>query len=379
MEWRRPALLCLSLSALLVPGCALYPDDNEPPKEDVPARQFAAADYSYNAKQYYDGGDFNRAKDQWTKQLELEPQNWMAKLGIAFCDLYLSHESVLMRRDVGAARAQVQTAEKEFRDLWNGTIEPDAVDPTNKEPQWRAALGVALATRHLGYLDQLDATSYTALASRGGAEAQSALGKAAESTVRRDRNYAASIAIFQKLAAQQHATPEATKNLGELYIVTRQDALAERELRRYLQMARATREKELEPTKEKIAKNFDRDQQETAMQFIDSKLNSNSAKQVSVLVDLAQLAWARGEYHEAKRLMDEAITIEPDRRDLYLKLGEAEGKLQMYETGLQHLDEFLRRSSQKREEYDEDIHTAMRLRKEFDAKLTERAKASPGK
>jgi Tfp pilus assembly protein PilF len=364
---QRPLLGAFLLIALLAASCAAPPDGKQKTPEGP---QFDADYYAKNAKEYYGGGRYSQAKDQWQKQLTKDPDNWMARLGIAYSDYYLAQPYVT-RGDLVSARKQAGAAEKGFRDVWGGNIEADTATADPKRPQWRAAIGLAMAQRMLGVLDQMESLRAEEVVRRGGPDAAKAAQRVGELQVDRDRHYQDAIALFVQLANMQHASPDAIKNLGELYIVTKQDALAEQEFKRYLDMASRTHA-EFEEKKKEAEKTYGRGGLEVAEQLFEEKLTSNAQKQVSVRVDLAQLAWTRGDYNEARQQLETSIALQPDRKDLYLKLAEAENKLDMLETGVTHVDEFLRRSSAGGAEFDDDIRVAMKLRQEMEQKLRSR-------
>jgi Tfp pilus assembly protein PilF len=355
------------LVILFAAGCCSPPEAKQ---KQPQGPQFDADFYAKNAKEYIDQGHYGAAKDQWQKQLVKDPDNWMARMGIAYCDLYLSEES-FAKRNLEEARTRVTAAEKGFRAIRQGPIEPDTTKVDPKRPQWKAEIGLAMATRTIGYLDGIDSQRQAELAKRGGPDAEKARDKAAEMMISRDRSYAEAIGMFTGLAYMQNAPPEAIKQLGDLYVVTKQDAMAEQEFRRYLDMAESSRIG-FEKRKAEAEKQYGPQGIEVANQLIDQKIVSNVTKQVQVMVDLAQLAWQRGDYAEARKQIQEALKLQPDRRDLYLKLGQAEAKLDMTETAIMNLDEFLKRTSQKREDFGDDVRTAMKLKQELQQKLRER-------
>ena len=84
---RHRGILCALLVALVLPGCAAMFDDSETDRQE--RFKSEPEDYSYNAKQYYHDQQYPQAKDQWEKQLEAEPSNWMARLGVGYCDLWI--------------------------------------------------------------------------------------------------------------------------------------------------------------------------------------------------------------------------------------------------------------------------------------------------
>ncbi len=357
--------------ALLAAACSTT---DPTPKQVTPkGPQFDADYYSKNAKEYVDAGHYGQAKDQWQKQLIKDPDNWMAQLGIAYCDYFLSEESVVQHANLDEARVRLKAAESRFHQLRSGPLEADT-DPAKGDPakpQWKAELGLALTQRRLGVVDNMDANRHAQLAKQGGPEANQSRQKAQELEKRREISYAEAINSFTNLAYMQHASPEAIKNLGELYIVTKQDAKAEVEYRRFLDLAQKSAEG-FEQDKKNVGKTFAPNTQEAAIAAFDAKLASNAQKRVAVMMDLADLAYARGDYTAAKDWLEQAIKLDPDRRDLYLKLAQCEQQLGMLESALQHVDEFLRRSSARREEFGDQIRDAMKLRAELDGKLKSR-------
>jgi tetratricopeptide (TPR) repeat protein len=363
---QRPLIGAGLIVAILAAGCASPPDS----KQKTPqGPQFGADYYSKNAKEYYEGGRYGPAKDQWQKQLQKEPDNWMAKLGIAYCDYFMA-DQLAAAGDYAKARTQVEAAEKGFREAWSGHLEADTAIADCKRPEWRAALGLAMAKRKLGVLDHIESNKYLAINSREGPGSKAG-DKVAELQLASDSRYAEAIGIFSRLASMEHASPEAIKNLGELYIVTKNDAAAEAEFKRYLDMAARTRT-DLEAKKGEVAKQYGPSGQECATKLFDEKLASNAEKQVSVMISLSELAWVRGDYPETQRLVTESMKLQPDRKDLYLKLAEAENKLNMKETALVNVNEFLKRSSASRTEFDDDIRHALKLKQEIETDLKNR-------
>jgi Tfp pilus assembly protein PilF len=364
-----PALLLLS--ALCLPSCST-PD---PTPKQVTARgpQFDADYYAKNAKEYIDAGRYGQAKDQWMKQLQKDPDNWMAHLGIAYSDYFLSEESVVAHRNLDEARTRLKAAETRFRQLRSGPIEADTTKIDPQRPQWKAELGLALTKRRLGVVDRMDAQRSTQLATQGGPNASKAADRAAELAISSDQAYAEAISMFTGLAYMQHASPEAIQNLAELYVVTKQDALAEREYRRYLEIAERSQEM-FEAKKKEVSKDFQPNAQEMAIAAYDEKLASNAQKRVSVLAGLADLAFARGDYTGARQYLDDALKVDPNYRDLYIKLAQAEYRLDMLESALEHVNEYLRRAGQRNEEFGDKIRDAMKLKGEIEKKMRERGK-----
>jgi Tfp pilus assembly protein PilF len=366
---QRLALGAALLAVLSAAACTSPPKSVQRQPEGP---QFPPEYYSKNAKEYMDAGRYGQAKDQWQKQLSKDPDNFMAKVGIAYTDLYQSEDAITVRRDLDEGRKHLKTAEKEFREIWGGQVEADTEKVDPKRPQWKVGLGLALTTRALGYVDHLDSQRQLEIAKRGGPEAEKARNRAAELLISSDQAYADAVGLFHQLAYMQHASPEAIQNLGELYVVTKQDALAEKEFKRYLDISGRSYDEFLKRKAELDKQGMSPDVQDATNAALDAKLQSNARKQVKVMVDLADLAWGRADYLEAKPLLEEASKIQPDNIVLYIKLAQVEQKLDMLESALMHTNEFLRRSSQKRQDFGEDIRRAMQLRAELETRLKQR-------
>ena len=358
---------------LLVSACSLVPGADEP--EQVPSAkgpQFDPDYYALNAKEYMNGGQYGRAKAQWETYLTFVPGDWISRLGIAFADVFIAEEAVRERSDVKLARTLLEEARTTFIALQTGPLEDDT-EAVTTTPMWKARLGSALTSRYSGFLDQTEARREAALSLKGGKDAETHRKAAEKLSSERDRHYAEAITGYEQLAAMKNASPEAVLSLGQLYLVTRQDQKAEREYNRYLDFARATR-KGLELGKEESAADELVDRAALVATFYDEKLQGNAAKMAGVLDDLAALAFARGDYRSSKSKLEEALSLNPDKKDLYFKLAQTEGELQMYETAVGRLDEFLKRSSEKREDFDDKIFAAMKMKQDYERKIAAGAK-----
>jgi hypothetical protein len=366
MSRRLYALLALPL--VFSAACSLVPGADEP--EQLPSAkgpQFDADYYALNAKEYMNGGQYGRAKAQWETYLTFVPGDWMARLGIAYADVFIAEEAVAASGDIKLARKLLAEAKTTFAELKTGPLEEDTQTET-KTPMWKALLGTAMTARYAGYLDQIEARREAAASLKADRDAAERRAEAERFQRERDRDYAEAVAAYEQLAAMKNASPEAVLALGQLYLVTHQDAKAERELNRYLDFARSTR-KTLETGKQTSREDEQVDRAAMVATIYDQKLEGNAAKQAGVLDDLAGLAFARGDYRGSKRKLEEAISVKPDRADLYFKLAQTENELQMYESAIGRLDEFLKRASQRREDFDERIYSAMKLKQDLERKL----------
>ncbi|MEY2742506.1 MAG: hypothetical protein RIS21_874 [Planctomycetota bacterium] len=369
----RNALSALGL--LLTIGCALLPEDD--PRADKDTRMFDAAYYKQNAAEYFQGRQYPRAREQFVKYLELEPDSWTGRLGLAFTDYYIARDFVVSRGDLAAARERTELAEKSFRELWDGTIEGSTETADPRRPQWKAALGVAMSVRQLGVLDGLEADRWEAEARKGGKSAEEALKRGVDAEARRDKRYREAVAIYEKLVAQEAASAQSISDLAELHVVLKQDAKAEALYLRWLDAAKRTREG-LTSRKTEAASISDREAKTLSMKFLDEKLESNAEKQADVLSDLAGLAWARGEWQRGRAWIEQAVETAPRRTEFLLKLAQFEDKLMMYETGITHIDAYLKDRTARNLEFDDAAAEALRLRKRMQAEIDRRPKPRGG-
>lgn len=364
-----PTRLAAALAAALlcIPGCGLWSDS-------APEQGFESdpADYSKNGKEYYYAGDYARSRDQWSKLLRKDPDNWMGRLAVGYCDYHLGLQQ-LASGDLEGGRKLLEQAEASFRDIWNGEIETSTTDvPDVERRQWQAALGIAMALRGQGFADKLQADRM-----RNRIQGLEVSDPQRPETARRIRsleqrreaNYKAATSLFERLAAMEHASPEAVKQLAELYVVQGRDAMAEKQFLRYLEMAEATfaAHKELEgKLEEEFASPKDR---EAAQGFLEQKLASNSRKRVEVLVNLGQLFFQKDAFDRALAHLERAHEVRPERLDIILKMAQCEGGRESYKTALSLLDQYIHKSTEQNREWSRSLALAYRLQTEYRRKL----------
>lgn len=399
-------LFVLSASVLLS-GCGLlYPEPDPEMAEEKEGLKFDEEYYAQNAKEYFSGRQYGRARDQWEKQLQKNPGVWTARMGIAYCDYYIGARQVA-QRDLKSGHQRLEQAEATFRELWSGELEDDAWKASATEPQWKAALGLAMTQRGLGLVKELQSRLYAqreaALGTANQAEAQS---KRTEFRKRqhafakqRDEYYASSISLFERLCAMKNASPEAVKQLAELYLITEQDGKAETLFNSYLEMAESTAEKRRE-AKKNLEKEFSNLQgRQIANEFLDRQLRSNAEKQVAVRVKLAGVSYAKGydaeqqakqtqspkrqrlirvaahrHFNQALVHLGRARKLQPERLDLLVKMAQCEGELGLLDSAIDNLDQFIANSARGRQTYDADLNQAFRLKRELELRKRARGK-----
>ena len=350
-------------------GCCCPPES----KQKTPkGPQFDADFYSKNAKEYIDQGHYGQAKDQWQKQLVKDPGNWMAQHGHRVLRLLPLRR---VRRRPPQPRRGALASEGRREGIQGDPVgtssSPTPSRWTRSGRSGSAELGLALTMRAMGALDHLDAQRNLEMAKRGGPEASKMADQAAELQIERDRNYQDAVARFQSLAYMKHASPEAIKNLGELYVVTKQDALAEQEYRRYLEIAATSYEQDVGGQEEGCrAVRAGRGRRRQPALGPEARLERAQAGVGHGGPGAARLG-ATGLHGSAPA--SPGGDQDPARqKDLYLRLGETEAKLDMLETAIINLDEYLKRSSKNREEFNDDVRHAMKLKAELQQKLKER-------
>ena len=268
-------------------------------------------------------------------------------------------------------------AEEAFRELWNGDVPADTyTDDTSESLEWRAAMGLAMTLRGLGNVNGLDSRLQKQRLAALGPQEQDKAGEIREEIDKlrqyRSSNYGASVDLFERLVAMENASPEAIKHLADLYLVLERDDDAERQYRHFLELGRETWLARMQ-LKDQIAKekgNEIRIQESTA--FIDEKLDSNVRRRVEVVVNLAGLHWSKKHYAKSlEYLYEEAQKIDSERIDLLIKIAQCEGELGLYDSAIDHLDDFIVKSSEKAEDWTDNLGEAYRMRREFEARAKE--------
>lgn len=376
----------LLLAAALLPACALLPLSDPDEGRNPQDPQFDADYYAQNAKEYFDGDQFLRAREQWEQQLKLQPGNWMAQIGIASCDFHLG-SLALDRGEIRYAEDRLGAAHKAAAALWDGKIEADAAQASNiPVAQWKAALVVAMAARGLSDCDTLRGRMENQRSASLGPQdpARQTLATSAEklghsAATRR----AEALQLFLRLDAMGSPTPEATLNVAELQVASNDAASGESSFRRWLQVSTSAREfwqKQLEQCEQEP----DQRVREAKRAVVNQKIQSVRAKRAAVLVRLGNIAYDQGEallttpgaQRDAKqhfsRAVDDlngAMEAEPARMDVLVKLAQCQGRLGQFELATNNLERYIRTRSEQADSWDENLNTAFRLKAEFAAHL----------
>jgi len=364
-------LVILLLAAGLLPlvSCAgLFTD---PENSSEQSFESDPEDYFRRAKEYFGNGEYARARNQLNNYLKKKPNAWMARLQMNYCDYYEGIER-LKAGDLEGGRKLFRRGEAGLRKLWNGRLAKSTTETRLAPVQpWKAAMGIAMMLRGLGWADQLEIER-----KRRQLQSLPRLDETRERLVaemreieeRRQKNYAAAASLFERLAAMENAPPDAIKNLAELRLIQGRDEEAEAAFRRYLTIAQKSYEtnKELEkqfPEAFRIEKD-----RAIAEHFLKEKLESNVRKRVDVLVHLGLLAFQKKEYEKAVGYLEEAHSIRPDRLDILLKMGRCYGENRQYVEALKVLDEYIEKRSEKQHRFDDEIAEAYRLKTRYSRK-----------
>ena len=365
-------LSALLLSTLSLSGCAAMFEDSGLGSS---AAKMAPEEYSYNAKQYFHEGHWIQAKDQWQKQLEQQPGNWKARLGIAYCDVYLAINKRLRQRDVEGARKQLREAEAELRDLLGDAELTGSTTSTlnAKAEPWKAGLGLGMSILGQAEVDQIDRIlmerrrDALPLDSKERAAIVRQIAKVQE---QRQMHLSSSRAIFEQLAAMENASPEAIKQAGQANFALGNDQAAERYYLRYLDLAERTYV-EREKQKEELPEIFvQRESTVEAQTMMAEKLRSNESKRFLVLTRLAMISFQNGRYEASLSYNRRAQKLRPGQLDLYVKMAQCQGELHRYAEAVENLDKYLRESARLGIRVNEDLARADKLKRQYERLLS---------
>lgn len=381
--------LALFGCVLFTGACAVISSDPEAKRQEGP--QFEAEDYARNAKEYFEAGDWARAREQWQRQLGKQPGEWMAELGIASADHWLG--SAALDRGNGREARQLLTRSLEASTrLWDGSLEKDTLSATPlPKAQWKAALYVALNRRALADLDTLEARALREEAARKGRHDPATLemlqrAERADSGSRKLQ--ASAVELFGRLRVMEHPAPEVILQVAELQQRTGDTAAAEAGFRGWLELSSASLTQwkaQLDATGAVEDAKLRKAQREV----IRGKIRSVESKRIAVLVRLGNMAFDRGEEilkhagvipspetaRDAKRQfslavddLNAAFATDESRIDLLLKTAQCQGRLEQWELGLANLRRYKQVRAQRGDAFDQDLAAASRLEAEFAAK-----------
>jgi len=367
--------LLLNAAALLaLSSCAImYPDPDPEEKQETFASN--PEEYSYRAKKYFLQGEYGRARVQLSKYLEHEPSSWMSQVHLHYCDYYLGLRR-LKSGNIKGGRKLISNAEGGLRRLWGGDLAQSTSETagTARQP-WKAAFGIAICQRGLGWADNLQAERQSrALKTlkRDDPRRQDLQRDIIEVRERSSGNYTSSAILLERLVEMKESSPEAIKNLAELRLIQAKDDEAEKHFLHYLRLADATYQKRSKALEEggEVDQTFKSKQnRQFAKDLLLEKLDANSTKRVDVLVNLGHLNYQKGSYLKAISFLERAKTIQPDRLDILLKMGQCLGENKQYEAAIKHLRDYIERSTGKDTSFNEDIAQAFRLKASYERKL----------
>lgn len=380
--------LAYSAAAVLFTACSLItPDSTDKP---VTGPQFEAEDYARNAKEYFEAGQWLRAREQWELQLQKQPGEWMAELGLASADHWLGSAALDQGR-LRDARGLLERSDQAAAKLWDGSVEADTQSAAPQpKAAWKAALYVALNRRalaDLGFTESRVLRQQAEALPRHEARTQDALARAdrLEATARSQQ--AEALQVFLRLRRMAHPAPEVILHVAELQQRTGAVDEAESEFRIWLGLSAASLTQwtsQLDATSnvndEKL-RNLQRE-------VIRGKIKSVQMKRIAVLVRLGNMAYDRGEnalraagttptaadISAAKRHfslavddLNAAFATDESRIDLLLKTAQCQGRLEQWELGIANIERYERTRAQRGDAFDQDLSAAARLKAEFKA------------
>ena len=391
----------LIASCLLLASCAyLYPDADPQPVRDDNELHFDAAYYSQNAKEYFGGEHYAKARQQWANQLKLE-DNWMARLGVASCDFHIGNLSIDLG-DLKGGRQRLQRAEAAVRELWDGSIEADTRAAANAPVrQWQAALILAMTHRALSDCDRMESRIFAQrLASLPPGDARITKFASARNDLdaRNLANVLQARSLLDKLCAMENPSERASLNYAEVLAGGGKHVAAEKHFKAYLEVARnsvAVHEKNRETEVEKPGNSS---RKRFVLQQYDGKIASANKKRAAVLVRLGNIHFddgakqrqieadteksdslrtharknAKKHFVSALSYLHEARVLEPESLHILVKMAQCKGELGQFEFAIRNLDQYIRICAEQHLQADDNIHRAYRMKSEFERKLTER-------
>lgn len=389
------------LAACVLSGCAyLYPDPGPQTERDDKELHFDADYYSQNAKEYFGGGHYAKAKQQWQHQLKLE-DNWMARLGVASCDYHMGSLSLDLG-DLRGGRQKLQEAEAAVRELWDGSIEEDT-RAVAEEPvrQWQAALILAMTHRSLGDCDNMESrilAQRLATVQPGDERVAKLASARRELETRRAENVRQATSLLEKLCAMKHPSEQASLNYAELLALEGKHAAAEEHFKKYLTVAKASIALHEKNRAETAQMSGETGRKQFLLTQFDQKIASAKKKQAAVLVRLGNMHFDDGSkqrtiaddagksesmrtnarntskdhFAQALSYLRDAQDLQPDGLHILVKMAQCEGELGFYDDAILNLDRYIRLCAEQRLQVDDNIHRAYRMKSEYQRKLAKR-------
>ena len=394
-------LLIASVAAACLPACSILGSDPEVKRDDKELH-FDPEYYSQNAKEYFEGGHYARAKQQWQNQLKLE-DNWMARLGVASCDYYMGSLSLDLG-DIKGGRTRLMEAETAIRDLWDWSVEPSTSTSAGQSVrQWQAALILALTHRALGDCDNMEARIISQRLSSMKSDDERVRPLLKQRTVaetRRDENVNAATSLLARLCSMERPSERAVLNYAEVLDGSGDKAKSKLRFQEYLVIARssvAIHQANLKRTQEMDG---DPGRKEFMIREFQQKIASAKEKQSAVLVRLGNIEFeqsaarsavatsedaaaaareqarkaAKDHLARAIQYLREAQELTPDALHILVKMAQCEGELGFFEDAIRNLDLYIKRCADLRVEANENIHRAYRMKDEFKRQLDARSR-----
>jgi tetratricopeptide (TPR) repeat protein len=299
--------------------------------------------YAGNGQRYFDGGKYAQAEDQFLRALEQDTYSHKANLGAGWSALQQG------------TPAKLETAIERF----NRTIDLDDSDS-------RAWLGLGVAHAELG-LRQLreseaaDEKHPTAKEPERSQLASDAKRLRGEST----RNFAEGREALEKTLQLHRDDPRALLALGNIAANQNDFATAERHYRKYVDLARQTREifQKRKPTLET----------EDDRKAMVDKINRNVKDEGRARDMLAAIYFKQERHQDALAELNTILDIDVQPPDnVYLLRAQCLASSGKYEDAVQDVDRFLKYTARK---FDPLVEEAYKLKDEYSRKLASAAGA----
>jgi len=264
-----------------------------------------------NAQRYYDGGNYEQAEQQVRKSLAVDEEDQKARLLLAW---------TLLQQDTPQT---VRRALEEFEKL----VKRDDGD-------FRIHMGLGTSRFKLGVVrrgqaETLERREDTELAARAREESEALIDRAAES--------------YETVLELNEDYPRALSGLGQIKALRGNNDEALVLLRRYLELATATRRYFEGEKRERILTD---DQLAT----LDNKISSNIEQEVRVRDLVANLLYDDGKPREAIDHLDRILALHPRRSQTYLQRAQCRSRLGEYGRAAEDVKLFLRKTDRGAED-----------------------------
>jgi tetratricopeptide (TPR) repeat protein len=285
--------------------------------------------YNLNAQRYYDGGQYQRALQQFDKALEKEPGDLTARLGRAFSLLQLAEGQLRARQPEGAENVQLAMAALE-------ELAPDVPD----SQAFKVELGLGQAHARMGDLYENRANLLAAQADlrpAGGPEVvalEEARGKAYEHREQAAAHFHSVLGTEENKPAQSDLT--SLIELARLAVIKRRYEEAYLYATRYLDQVRRS--------KDLWSESIRRFPEDRAIW--EAKLAGAVYKEVEVRDLLANVLYKLGRLEEAKGELERLILLSPERGDAYLNRAIISEELGQKAEAVEDLKAFLVRAAE---------------------------------